>query len=190
MGQLDDPDDPGGGEAGASIAGGLFQDKKALEAKAAAAKAAEEAAAIKANEEFLKQQRIANDKMIAEDQAESDRAHKEYLANEARKRQEEQDRLLEQTNANRILQAANESGIGTLGQDLSEKHKQDIITGGGLNQGDAGGDFSGESGGASSPIIHITQVSPSSNKVDQSTASKVGSAWSHVIYSGEESGAW
>jgi len=197
MGQLDDPTDPGGEEAGAALpAGGLFPDKKALEAaKAVAAEEAENAAAVKANEEFLKQQRIANDKMIAEDQAESDRAHKEYLANEARKREEEQAALAAQFNANTILQAANESGIGAsglpylLGNPLSEVNQQNVIAGGGTNQGDTGGDFSGESGG-SGGAIHITQVFPSSNKVEQSTASKVGSAWSHVVYSGEESGAW
>ena len=185
MGQQDDPTDPGGGEAGAALpAGGLFPDKKAQENAAAAAKAAEEKAAIEANEEFLRQQKIANDRMIAEDQAQADRAHKEWLAEQARIRQEEQAALEAQFKAHNILE--NYTGDGTLGEALSAATQGNVTAGGGTNQGDLGGDFSLDSGGASSGGIHITQVHTTSNKVDQSTASKVGSAWSHVVYSSGE----
>ena len=107
---MDDAEDIGTG--GSTIAGGLFKDP----AVAAADKAAEEEAARKANEEFLKQQRIANDKMIAEDQAEADRAHKEYLA----ELQRERERLATQFKANTALQ--NNVG-GTLGNPLSEENQ-------------------------------------------------------------------
>ena len=107
---MDDAEDIGTG--GSTIAGGLFKDP----AVAAAEKAAEEEKARKANEEFMKQQRIANDKMIAEDQAEADRAHKEYMA----ELQRERELLATQFKGNTALE--NNVG-GTLGNPLSAENQ-------------------------------------------------------------------
>ena len=86
-GSMDDPDDIGSGSA--TIEHGLFRNPEVIAAEKAAEEAANEAAR-KANEEFMKQQRIANDKMVAEDQAQADDAHAQFLRDQQAKREVEQ----------------------------------------------------------------------------------------------------